>query len=362
MKTLSDKLEWAKTQPWATAMSACPQNPKWHGEGDVWKHTLLCCEALEKLSEYKDLNHIEMNIVEWAMIFHDIGKPETTTIQDGEVITNNHSGKSCHLARQILMQMKTPFHYRERICNLIRWHMFPARIVRVPDSVAHVVFTSCLCENRLLYVIGKADAFGKISENHDSETAVEIWKEECCKFGCFLNPYLFHNSLARYEFYQSKKFQPYYIPYTDDMFEVIILSGLPGTGKTTYADKQYHNLPLIELDMTREEFGVKPGEDEPRVIAATKEKCLELLRKKRPFVFGAVNHIKSRRERWTKMAAGYGAEVTIVYLEKPIEVVLKQNKSRERVVPESVIYDMRDCLEVPNWDECHELVFKCDDN
>jgi len=45
-------------------------------------------------------------------------------------------------------------------------------------------------------------------------------------------------------------------------------------------------------------------------------------------------------------------------MEKPFDVMMKQNKNREKVVPEGIVREMFSRLEVPNWDECNNLVFK----
>lgn len=358
MKTLREKIAWAQSQSWCKAMSECVQNPVFHREGDVWQHTLMCCEALESLSEYRDLNDSDKQIVEWSVILHDVGKPSATTIRDNVIVTNNHAGRSESEARQILIGIDIPFKIRESICNIVRWHMFPAKIGSANDAPQHVVFTSWLCRNDLLYIIGKADSKGRISENRDSDTYIELWKEYCDKFACFHKPYDFYNSKARYEFYQSGKFQPYYKPYVGDMFEVIMLSGLPGVGKTYYAQNVFPDRPLVELDGAREELDVDPGEDESKVRSLTKEKCLELLRAKKPFLFGAVNHLKMTRSRWIRLFSAYHAEVSILYIERPMDVILHQNKMRKKVVPESVIMNMMSRLEVPNWNECHKLILR----
>lgn len=49
-------------------MEDCAQNPKWHKEGDVSKHTILVCEAMEK----QEHDWIDMA----ASLLHDISKPE----------------------------------------------------------------------------------------------------------------------------------------------------------------------------------------------------------------------------------------------------------------------------------------------
>jgi tRNA uridine 5-carbamoylmethylation protein Kti12 len=46
----------------------------------------------------------------------------------------------------------------------------------------------------------------------------------------------------------------------------------------------------------------------------------------------------------------------MVYVEPPLDVVLRQNKRRERLIPEHVILKLADKCEPPTWAEAHTLV------
>ena len=46
--TDAEILAWAESQPWARHMAACPQDPHWHAEGDVWTHTRMVCAELQQ--------------------------------------------------------------------------------------------------------------------------------------------------------------------------------------------------------------------------------------------------------------------------------------------------------------------------
>ncbi len=358
MSTLNEKIKWAETQEWAKKMMLCEQNPQWHLEGNVWKHTLMVCEELEKLEEYKFSSEHDKQILQWSALLHDVAKPVTTVIEDGKISTRHHGSTGAVMVRIILSDLGTlNVIDREEICSLIQYHMSPPQIGDAEDSAYYVIKTSWLCKNNLLYILSLADVKGRLSKEkntiEDSISWVNMWSDECCKFKCFIAPYEFVNEQARFMFYLKKNFQPYYKPYTGDMFDVYMICGLPGTGKTTFAKKL--GLPVVEMDMAREELGVDPLEDEGRVHQLTKEMCREQMRKKQPFVFAGVNHIKMNRQKWIGLFFAYGARIRIKYLERPLEIVMKQNKERDKKVPEHVIMNMRSRLEVPNWDECHDF-------
>jgi putative nucleotidyltransferase with HDIG domain len=353
---LDDKIKWGASQPWAEAMRNCAQDPVWHGEGDAWTHTQMVCASLKNVSGFEKLSENDREVLEWAALLHDVSKPDTSVVEDGRIRCPHHAEKSVPIARRIMEGNGVSFDVREAACRIIRWHMMPTNFENCEDPAYFVVFTSWLCRNDLLYVLSVADCMGRESQNK-SETLdwIEYWREECEKFFCYSSPYKFFNEKARFDFYEKRSFMPYYCPRFMPTKDVIMLCGLPGVGKTTYAMNRYPTLNLVELDKTREEMGIGVLGDSGRVQQATKEKCRELLRAGKPFVFSAVNFVKKNRRSWVSLFMAYGARVKIVYMECPDQILIFQNKNREKSVPEHVIMSMKRRFEIPTWDECHEL-------
>ena len=82
------------------------------------------------------------------------------------------------------------------------------------------------------------------------------------------------------------------------------------------------------------------------------------MREGKTFVFNATNTVKDTRAKWIRLFRDYDYQVIIHYVEKPFEVILKQNKQRTgaAVIPEGVIREKLAHLDVPTKLECHELV------
>ena len=59
-------------------LKAVPQNPQYHGEGDVYTHTDLVCREVTNLQEWGELTGKEQELLFLAAAFHDIGKPSCT--------------------------------------------------------------------------------------------------------------------------------------------------------------------------------------------------------------------------------------------------------------------------------------------
>lgn len=68
----------------AEKMRATPQSPKWHKEGDVFQHTLLVMQAAQSMGP-------ERPALMLAAIMHDLGKIDTTKVQDdGKITAHGH--------------------------------------------------------------------------------------------------------------------------------------------------------------------------------------------------------------------------------------------------------------------------------
>ena len=62
-----------------------PQPKHWHGEGDVYIHTLMVCNALESLPEYRSLPENRRELLMAAARLHDIGKIPATKEISGQI-------------------------------------------------------------------------------------------------------------------------------------------------------------------------------------------------------------------------------------------------------------------------------------
>ena len=72
-----------------------------------------------------------------------------------------------------------------------------------------------------------------------------------------------------------------------------------------------------------------------------------------PFVWNATNITRLLRRQLINLFAGYGARVRIVYVDAPLEVILRRNRARPDPVPERVIARMLEQFELPDPTEAH---------
>jgi len=115
---------------------------------------------------------------------------------------------------------------------------------------------------------------------------------------------------------------------------LIIVSGLPGSGKSYFSRRLAERLPLpiIESDAMRQILSQKPtyspGESE-RLFRACHMLIGDLLRRGISVIFDATNLIERNREELYRIADSAEAKLIIVRLEAPPELVRQRMARRQ---------------------------------
>ncbi len=99
--------------PELKAMQGVEQPPEFHPEGDVWTHTLLMLDGLEKPIE---------PVLAWGVLLHDVGKPVTQTRTD-RIRFNGHVEAGLRIAGPLLSRLKFSAEDREQVLALVENHM-----------------------------------------------------------------------------------------------------------------------------------------------------------------------------------------------------------------------------------------------
>ncbi|NME67236.1 AAA family ATPase [Flammeovirga aprica] len=359
-------LDWnsiEKEFDWLEELKNIPQDAIWHQEGDVFTHTKMVVEALLKMEDFKDLDSTAQYILFLSTLFHDIEKRSTTTheIIDGQerIVSPNHAKKGAHTVRSILFEKyNTPFEIREHISNLVRLHGLPLWAIDREDPTKEVIKSSLMTNNKWLSMLARSDVLGRICEDkEDILYKISLFDELCKEQDCWDKPYTFASNYGRFLYLNRSDIAPFYHPFEDLKFEVIVLSGLPGVGKDTFIQKNLEEYPMVSLDNIRRENQFDPTNTKHngKVIQLAKEEAKVLLRKKEPFVFNATNLTSDLRQKWISLFVDYKAKVRIIYLEKPLKEILQQNNQRQWVVPEQVILKLSKKIDIPQYHEAHEI-------
>lgn len=351
-----ERIDWTGFEPWWVApMAACAQDTEWHAEGDVWTHTKLVCEALVALPQWQELPVEAREIVFAAGVLHDIAKPVTTRVEDGRIRHPNHSNRGAIMTRQVLWEAGVPFEAREQVCGLIRFHQVPFFLIDDADPVRKAARVSWITRCDWLALLARADGLGRIAPDLEHiQEQITLFEEWCREHGCLDQPWPFASDHSRYLYFRTPDRDPSYAAYDDMRAEAVMMSGLPGAGKSTWA-RENLDLPEISLDDLRVKLKVRPGEGQGAVLDAAKEQAREYLRRGQSFVWSATNLTRELRGRLIDLFALYNARVRIVYVEAPYEKLLRQNRIREAAVPESAVEKMVRNWEVPDRTEAHQV-------
>jgi len=116
---------------------------------------------------------------------------------------------------------------------------------------------------------------------------------------------------------------------------LIVVSGLPGTGKSFFCRKLVERLPFLILssDALRKILFPSPQYEEnesKRLFSACHALIEELLRKGIPVIFDATNLLERHREYLYRAAKRAEAKLILVYVEAPSEVVRQRLLAREK--------------------------------
>lgn len=358
LRLLSAGMAWLDQV--APDLAGCQQNPLWHPEGDVRTHTALVVEALLADPAFAALEEGARQELYLAALLHDVAKPVTSVLEDGAIRSPGHARVGSIMAREILWRAGLEADRRERVCALVRHHMVPRHLLGSDDARRRALWISLGCRLDHLLILARADTLGRgcrPSRNAQALEELELVGEWCAELGCLDRPYPFPSDHSRFWYFRRPERDPDWDAYDDSRLEVVLLSGLPGTGKDTWAARHLPERPVVSLDAIRTELGVGPGEGQGRVIAAAREQARTHLRAARPFVWSATNLSRMVRGQVIDLAAAYGARVRIVAVEaSPAEL---EARDRRRTPAERVPAGARERMlrrwEAPEPDECHRL-------
>lgn len=101
--------------PEVVRLKGCEQNVEWHPEGDVWNHTFILLNILTTKTKDEALL--------WAGLLHDIGKPDTFKIVDGQIRASGHAKIGADIARIMMTRLKFSNELIDRVDTLIYNHM-----------------------------------------------------------------------------------------------------------------------------------------------------------------------------------------------------------------------------------------------
>jgi len=130
-------------------------------------------------------------------------------------------------------------------------------------------------------------------------------------------------------------------------FNVWIMVGLPGAGKSTYIkEKLPKSISIVSQDYIRQELGIMKDdihkaigttEQEKEVTKINDERVEKLIKDRKDFVIDNTNVKVGRVENYYNRLKKLGANVKIVVVDTPVDICIKR---RNDCIPENVIKQM----------------------
>lgn len=133
------------------------------------------------------------------------------------------------------------------------------------------------------------------------------------------------------------------------MGKLYFMCGLPGSGKSTYAEKLKEECVIIHSsDAIRQELGdVNDQSKNTEVFEILHKRIKDDLRDGKSVCYDATNLSRKRRVAFLRQLKNIPCEKFCVLIATPFEECCKQNNSRDRRVPDDVMWRMYKNFQMP---------------
>lgn len=367
------------------------QDPEWHAEGDVEIHTnMVLDEAYKLIKHNNNLSKSQIGILILAALFHDYGKPISTKEVDISDVNRIAAPHHEEAGASLLLFADPPFDLSPKewlsVIQLVAYHHIPKRLVikDMPKS-AYTKLTRQVDDIELLYLLEVADMTGRTCLDKEEQLVImELFRLSAQEHGVWhKDPYsnviglvkkefptltaqrhkaIEQQIISRYEDRQIIMFEEEIARaygYKDNQSHLVILCGLPGSGKSTLVKSHFKDYEIVSLDVLREKHhgdrAHQGGNDE--VVRLAHEEIKQHLRDNKNIVYDATNFRKDFRSKFAQLGFNYGAYVELIVLHTSLSKVMKGNKDRKHAVPKEVIESQIDYFQLPDIDEVHALSF-----
>lgn len=144
------------------------------------------------------------------------------------------------------------------------------------------------------------------------------------------------------------------------MCKIVVLVGLPGSGKTTYLRSLGVN--AISSDDVRRLLADDPADQtiHRQVFATIRYLIQGRIAAKREITYvDATNLTRRERRQYIRLGQLHACQVEALFFDVPLELCLERNRHRSRQVPEDALREMASKLVLPSTGEgftCVRLV------
>jgi len=153
---------WIELYPELAALIDCPQDPKWHPEGDVWGHTCQVVDRAAEVTTRYQWNRERRELMLMAALCHDLGKPLCTFTDDEGVIRSpGHSMEGKIHTRSFLKRIAAPKRVEQFILPIVQEHMTHLHGEPTPRAIRHLASRLEPANIEIWEALVEADASGR---------------------------------------------------------------------------------------------------------------------------------------------------------------------------------------------------------
>jgi predicted kinase len=366
-----------------------PQEPEWHGEGDVHTHTDLVLREAYDLAEREGLTSDERLVLVLAAALHDLGKALTTrraVMENGQerIVSPRHADRGRSYLAYRLPELGLPYEVVHAVMALVGHHHDLGRTWSAGTERAYRRLARQV-DLRLLYLLEVADTRGRVATDRTSKLEdLELFRLGAEEFGVWYggNPYATWRDVIDAQLrpftseYRSLVFGQGVLAYEDGLIQtpeeaiargyparagfaqLVVTCGPSGSGKSAWVAECLPEFDVVSLDLIREELTGKRADQSVngRALQEAKERLRASLRAKRRVVWDATNTRRDFRGIPLRLGLDYGALTTLAVFQPPLSTIFERNPARTYAVPARVVSAQVENAEFPYITEAHRTV------
>lgn len=155
MKAMNQLSGWF---PELEALIGTEQDPRWHPEGNAWRHTMLVLDAAAAL---RDQAEYPLGLM-YAALCHDLGKAVTTREENGRIRSVGHETAGVELAGTFMGRVTNETKLLQYVQNMVRLHMRPnfLAVQKSGTNAAMRLFDQSVCPEDLV-LLARCDRTGQ---------------------------------------------------------------------------------------------------------------------------------------------------------------------------------------------------------
>lgn len=343
--------------PLYQAMAETVEGSPWHRERNVGVHTdMVVTEYLNRNASHNDILDVRGAI---GCAFHDVGKPPAEVIKFRE---DRGEYKAFHGHELVSARLWEDWAVRNWQLLREKFSLSPEDIYAIGWMIEHHVPWATKKDEKLnafgataFETIGGSNAwidmllsdqYGRISdESHQRGEEAAEWVRD-------------HRIRVSKAEYRWKK-------HTDKA--VYMLIGAPGSGKSTFRNKQFQDTDhtVVSMDDLRMEWYDK-NDYETAFAKASKDSSfnakvdkfyIETLRENDMVVLDNTNTAAKARKRWIAPAKARDFKVIGVLFPVALQTILDRQKTREdKTIPDHVVRNMYERMSLPMYGEFDDVI------